>query len=589
MERKEKILLIGLPLFVVLVTFLLSLSAVGTTANNYLEDHLYTSTSPDKGVCIVIGIDDYALSEYGAWPWTRDKMADVIDLLNQDPDAQPAAIGVDVIYAGTSEEYADDRLAQSIAQSDNVVLAASANFDAQLTQNQDGIYVMDSFQIASMDFPNEMFDAMYGHVNAMYDDDGILRHHLWSYQYNGETVYSMPYQLYTLWCEENEVEADFEPYTDSNGFWWIEYSREPGDYYTYSIADILQGNYDPDVFTDAVVLIGIYEASSMDYFITSADRAQRMYGVEYLANVTDAIISNNTKQHITKIFLFFCGILLVGYTYFLLKKNILVGLIAWLVSMGATYVGYLVAFQCGYLLEPLQLWVGYTLGLIVCIIYHYSLANKRRKYITDIFSRYVDSDIIKQLLKEDSESLGLEGKECNIAVMFIDIRGFTTLSEKLSPIEVVRMLNKYLTLTSSCIKRNGGVVDKFIGDATMAFWGAPLPCEDSVYQACKAALEMAEKSKEIDTGGAGFGIGIHYGPAIVGNIGAVDRMDFTAIGDTVNTTERIESKAPLQTVYVSELVAQMLEGRAITKPLEEKLMLKGKSEPMQIYILEQLL
>lgn len=586
--KREMRISIAVAVSVSVLTLLLCLSTGGRTFNNYLSDFLYNRTSPEQGECVVIGIDEYALEQLGPWPWTRDIMADVIDILNMDPETKPAAIGIDVIFSSAMEEYGDERLAESIEESGNVILACSGMYTSKLTEHKSGILYMDDFQIRSMSYPYELFGDNIGHINAMYDTDGILRHHLWSIEAEGNTITSLPYEVYKLWCKEHEVEADFVPKQDERGFWYVEYSRAPGDYYTYSVSDILEGNYDPEILKDRVVLIGSYDASSMDYFITSTDHSQRMYGIEYLANVTDAMIRGLTKYHITNIFAIITAILLCGYTLLLLKKSIKQGILIYIGLNIITILAYLGIYELGILLEPMWLLVGYTLGMAVSIVYHYLAENKKRQYITNVFSRYVDKDIIKQLLKEGSEDLGLEGKECNIAIMFIDIRGFTAMAEKLTPMEVVKMLNKYLTLTSSCIKKHEGVVDKFIGDATMAFWGAPLPCEDSVYKACETALDMVKQAKQMDTGGAAFGIGIHYGLAVVGNIGAEDRMDFTVIGDAVNTTQRIESKAPKHTVYVSEIVVEMLGERIITTSLEEKLALKGKEEPMQLYILEGL-
>ena len=163
-------------------------------------------------------------------------------------------------------------------------------------------------------------------------------------------------------------------------------------------------------------------------------------------------------------------------------------------------------------------------------------------------------------------------------------------SEVLSPQQVVAILNKYLTLTSSCIMKNGGTLDKFIGDATMAFWGAPLPQEDIIFKAVKAALDMVEASESLgkellDTYGrtVSFGIGVHYGPAVVGNIGADVRMDFTAIGDTVNTSARLESNAPAGKILISKIVADALEGRIEVTSLGSEIKLKGKSDSFEIF------
>lgn len=589
MRKKEWGILILIGVLAASLTLIITTSSGGSVVNNYLADFIYDRTSANIGECYVIGIDEYAINEIGTWPWSRDIVADIIDILNEDPDNQPAAIAIDVLFTDDTDEYADNRLEESLAANDNIIIACSAVFDSELSLNDNGVYIMESFQIDSMNYPYEIFDAEIGHVNAMYDSDGVLRHHLFSYEYEGEIVESMPYLAYEMWCEAQGIEADFSPVVDENGFWYVEYSREAGDYFTYSVMDILEGNYDPDLLADSIVYIGTYEANSMDYFTTSVSRSERMYGVEYLANVTDAMISDTTKAYMSNSFFIFCFFWIFIYTVILMKRSITQGIIAYFGINIMTFGAYMLMYQCGYLLEPLTLLVGYVLGLVANIIYQYLTETRKRREIVNVFSRYVDSDILKQLLKEDSESLGLEGKECEIAIMFTDVRGFTAMSEKLTPIEVVRKLNEYLTLTSSCIKAHGGVVDKFIGDATMAFWGAPLPCEDAVYKACQAGLEMVEKSYALSGSGIKFGIGIHYGQAVVGNIGAEDRMDFTAIGDTVNVSQRIESQAPGHTVYVSQVVVDILGERIEAEPLETKLVLKGKSEPMQIYILKNLL
>ena len=171
-----------------------------------------------------------------------------------------------------------------------------------------------------------------------------------------------------------------------------------------------------------------------------------------------------------------------------------------------------------------------------------AIAVLARQRVTRTFERYVAPEIVREILKEGSDSLKLGGTLCDIAVLFVDIRGFTTMSERLAPEEVVLILNRYLAMTSGCIENNRGTLDKFVGDATMAFWGAPLPVEDSVYLAAKTALEIArgadalsETLKREIGEELRVGVGFHYGPAVVGNMGSELRMDYTAIGDTVNT------------------------------------------------------
>jgi len=215
--------------------------------------------------------------------------------------------------------------------------------------------------------------------------------------------------------------------------------------------------------------------------------------------------------------------------------------------------------------------------------------------ISDIFQRYVDPSVVKELLRPGAPETYLRGKDIEIAVLFVDIRGFTAMSEHLPSEEVVEMLNIYLSLTSRVIKQHGGTLDKFIGDCTMAFWGAPLPCEDKAYRACLAAVEIIQGGRKLADEVRGrfgyaatFGIGVHAGPAVVGNVGAPDRMDYTAIGDTVNTASRLESQAPSDTIYISRAVAQDLGRRAATTSLGT-ISLKGKKAGFEVLTLDRLL
>ena len=208
---------------------------------------------------------------------------------------------------------------------------------------------------------------------------------------------------------------------------------------------------------------------------------------------------------------------------------------------------------------------------------------------------YVDPSIIKELMKEDSDSLGLGGKLCDIAVLFVDIRGFTTMSEVLTPPQVVEILNQYLSLTTDCVLKNQGTLDKFVGDCTMAIWNAPLKQDDYIMKACRAALDMVEGSKPLTEKlqkeferTVSFGVGVHCGSAVVGNIGAEIRMDYTAIGDTVNTAARLEANAPAGKIYISRAVADALEGRIKTTSLGNEIKLKGKADGFEILTLDSL-
>ena len=174
-------------------------------------------------------------------------------------------------------------------------------------------------------------------------------------------------------------------------------------------------------------------------------------------------------------------------------------------------------------------------------------------------------------------------------MLFVDIRGFTTMSESLEPEQVVDILNEYLELTSRSIFNNQGTLDKFIGDATMAVFNAPVDLDDYVFKAVCAAYDMRKGAEVLEKklteqfgNSVQFGIGVNCGPAIVGNIGSVKRMDYTAIGDTVNTAARLESNAKRGEILISEAVYERIKDRIEAEPVGE-LSLKGKATKILTY------
>ncbi|MBR4278434.1 MAG: adenylate/guanylate cyclase domain-containing protein, partial [Lachnospiraceae bacterium] len=249
----------------------------------------------------------------------------------------------------------------------------------------------------------------------------------------------------------------------------------------------------------------------------------------------------------------------------------------------------LILYRAGIILHVLWVPLFVTILFIASIALNYMRAAMEKRRVQSTFGRYIDPAVMRQLLDKGEEELELGGKEYNIAVLFVDIRGFTTMSEALDPKTVVEIINKYLTLTTKCIMQNHGTLDKFVGDCTMAFWNAPVAQEDPVYLACRAAMDMVEESKALGEElqerfgrSVSFGVGVNWGPAVVGNIGAPLRMDYTAIGDTVNTAARLEANAPGGKVYISRAVADELGDRITCTSLGDSIKLKGKAEGFEV-------
>ncbi len=564
-----------------------------------LADTLYQSPKAQEGKIFVIGIDERAMADIGPYhTWTREIMAMAIEALNADENSRPAVIGVDVLYTGESEPERDAYLAEAAAAYDNVVLASVANFGTELVTEDSGAFYLEDYAVLSYEEPYAALKAVtsQGHINAMYDKDGVLRHGILHIDLpDGRRVPSFAYAIYQKYAQVHGLPQELDVPGDERHRFYVDYSALPGGYYEgISVTDLLAGEFPAELFQDAVVLIGPYAAGLSDYVTTAVDRASLMYGVEFQANVIEQMMKGSFKAEADDLLQALGLFLLSGLClWFFLERKMLWATLLWLLVAGGNVFLCRWLYEKGCVLHPLWLCLTVTLFFVGAVAYNYVLSAMEKRKISNTFKRYVAPEIVAELLREGTDSLGLGGKLCDIAVLFVDIRGFTSMSEVLSPPEVVSILNRYLTLTTECIMKNKGTLDKFVGDCTMAIWNAPMEQEDYVMNACKAALDMVEGSKALSQElmekfgrTVSFGIGVHCGSAVVGNIGAEMRMDFTAIGDTVNTSARLEANAPAGKIYISPEVVRRLGDRIVTSSLGDGIVLKGKSKKMEIFLLE---
>ena len=564
-----------------------------------LADSLYQAPEALDGNIFVIGIDDRAMEDIGPYQtWGRDVMAMAIEALNADPENRPAAIGIDVLYTGETEADLDAWLAEAAGAYGNVVVASVANFGTELVTEDTGNFYLEDYAVLSYEEPYDALKAVttQGHINAMYDQDGVLRHSILQIDLpDGRTIPSFSYAIYQKYAAANGLPTELDIPTDSLYRFYVDYAALPGGFYEgISVSDLLAGDFPAELFADAVVLIGPYAAGLSDYVTTAIDRASLMYGVEYQANIIHQMVHQSFKAEVSdglQAALLF--ILSAACLWFFLGRKLRWVVPVWLAAAGGSILACKGLYGAGYVLHPLWLSLTVTVFFVGAVAFNYVQAALEKRKISNTFKRYVAPEIVGELLREGTDALGLGGKLCDIAVLFVDIRGFTTMSEVLTPQEVVSILNRYLTLTTDCIMKNHGTLDKFVGDCTMAIWNAPIQQEDYVMNACKAALDMVEGSKALsqellDKFGrtVSFGIGVHCGSAVVGNIGAEMRMDFTAIGDTVNTSARLEANAPAGKIYISRDVVDRLGDRIQTTSLGDGIALKGKAHKLEIFLLE---
>ncbi len=597
--KKINKIYIMIPVIAVAVTVLSALGAF-RRLDRWVQDKLFQRPQLVSDQIVVIGMDEKALTSLGAYhDWGRDIMSTVLEQLTADEDALPAVVAIDTLYSGATNETDDKRLAAAASKLPRIVVGDVATFGNTKNLDDEGSLQLVKNTIVEFEEPYDELKAVttQGHINAMYDVDGIMRHAMLFVEPDDRRIYSMAHEVARLY-KESLGETLEDPPADKQGYFYIPYSVLPGGFYdSVSIVDVMNGDVPKDYYAGKIVFIGPYAVALQDAYYTSISRAEQMYGVEIQANVVEMMLSGNYKKEVTdniQLIVLFIVIMVSGF--FIVHNTKLVGASAVTAAVIAACVGVAyVAYDKGYVLHVVWIPIGVLALYLTSIIIRYFAAALERARVTHTFERYVAPEIVGELLKEGSDALELGGKMYDIAVLFVDVRGFTTMSEALDPPTVVEIINRYLTLTTECIMRYNGTLDKFVGDCTMAFWNAPIAQEDPVYLACKAAMDMVEGSKKLAVEleerfgrSVAFGIGVNYGPAVVGNIGAPQRMDYTAIGDTVNTSARLEANAPGGKIYISRSVADALGDRAKTTSLGGTIKLKGKAEGFEILTLDEL-
>lgn len=563
-----------------------------------LQDTRYQTGGLVSPEIYVIGIDEETLMEYGAWQsWGREKMAEILTLLNEDEEYAPAVIGVDVGYFGTSNQEVDRALAEAAALRDNVVMTSYVTFGRKIEeQGGDSFAVSEGVQTYEIPYPELAEHVSWGFSNVPLDSDGIVRHTLYQVPMEGASIYSFASELYRSYMGElpSCVGAGRE-----TGY--IPFSGYPYDYYGsatagLSFSSVLEGEIPKEMFAGCIVLIGPYSAGMMDSYYTAVQHDVPMYGVEVHANILQAFLEENEKQELSMFpsLLITLGMLCLVFFVWQGKKTGLAMLVTLAAAAGYWFFTGKI-YEQGIILPILYPMLAAGMMFVGQVILRYETEYRAKKHMQTVFGRYVSDSVVSGIVKGGEEALKLGGQKKDIAVLFADVRGFTPLSEGLDPEAVVDILNRYLERTTKAVFDHGGTVDKFIGDATMAIFNAPLDLDDYVLNAVRTGLDMARASNELademeQRSGrkVGLGIGINCGEAVIGNIGTSKRMEYTAIGSTVNMASRLEGRAKAGEVIISPNVYERLKGRIEVTSLGFQ-QLKGISEPVELYRVERVL
>ncbi|MES9995299.1 CHASE2 domain-containing protein [Desulfovibrio aminophilus] len=596
---------------------------------------------------LIVDIDEKSLAEYGQWPWPRYRVALLLaklhsagalavglDVLFAEPDRTSPAVlreqlkrelRVDVSFQGLPPQLEDnDQVLAGMLASGPFVLgfnfthaptgAARTGCDVKparvaLLSGPDALKPEQCLhQAREMICPYPLLAQAApacGFFTTSSDRDGTLRRVPLLVSWNGRLYPSLA--LATLMqaagiknavlklgpsgAESLRVGQAVVP-LNSLGEMLVRYQGGAGAFPYLSAADILSDRADLAQLKDKIVFIGTSAAGLKDLRSTPFDPVYP--GVETHATIVDNILS----QDFLSIpdwapGLEFLSMILVGVLTTLLLTwaravwfTIPLAVLAVGLWLGSVHVFDNLRLYISPLFSYLALAANF--GLITA--FKFWREERAKKFIHGAFSHYLAPAVISRIM-DNPDALTLEGEEKEVTVLFSDVRGFTTLSEKLTPTQVTELLHSYLTPMTRLITANSGTLDKFIGDAIMAFWNAPLDVPDHQFRALSAALVMFDRLEELNreferTYGFGIqiGVGLHSGRVRVGNMGSADLFDYTLIGDNVNLTSRLESLTKYygQRILVSDAIREACDGRFIFIEMD-RVRVKGKTEPVTLY------
>ncbi len=545
------------------------------------------------------------------WPWPRELYGALVRFLQT---GGAKACFLDLILSETSRYGAEDdqALAKAMAGAGNVflplflskeesVLAEAAPEPLRRFSLAPGqIPARALFPLQSVSLPVETILAAargVGNVQLAPDSDAIYRRLPLAFRLKDLVIPSLPLALADYVSGRPNIE---KIPLDRSGQMILRYHGPPGTYKTFSIAALVNSQaqieegktpqVQPREFEGKIAIVGGTAAGLFD--LRPSPLGSRSHGMEILATATDNIL-NRDFIHLPATALVYGLILIltlllgVGVSLF---KRIWAIVLFFLFGLAMPAAAAAVAFRSGYWLDFVGPEFGVVTSFIGAALLKYSLEGKQRRFIKGVFRHYLSPHVIEEIIKNPSQ-LRLGGETREISSFFSDVAGFTTISEGLSPQALVDLLNGFLSEMTDIILDLGGTLDKYEGDAIIAFWNAPLNQPDHALRACRAALrcqkrlaELRPEFKKSFGHGLTMRIGLNSGPAVVGNMGSSQRFDYTAMGDTVNLAARLEGacKQYRVPVLIGETTCEGVKGRIVTREVDI-IRVVGKKKPIHVY------
>lgn len=588
---KQKIATLSIVLLIAFLVFNSFQIGFFKGLENFFEDLLFIQQPIDPDI-VIIAIDNESIKEIGQWPWKRKIFADILEKLKK---YNPKAVGIDVVFSEESRfGKQDDKILSETLKNLSYPLILPIKADSLIIKQNKAFADSFSGQLKIFEQGTEA-----GHVNLILDSDGVVRRFpVWietkqsfDAQNNVEkdNIVKIPAFSYLI-VKRAGIKIPNEDSLDQISR--IVFSAKPGTISRIPFYRIISEEIPVSRLKDKILLIGSTAVDLHDEKPTPLSKGTQMQGVEIQANIVNMLISGyslkSLSHGLTGLWIFLVSIF--SWLIFIIFKNpfkailfnIFLG-IFWFVLM-------ILIVEQGIIPNLIHINAAWIFSTISLFGYKYFIGEKEKKEIKKAFSRYVSKDVLNEILK-DPKNISLGGEERDITILFSDIRGFTSVSEKLSPKELVSLLNRYFNAMSGEIFKHKGILDKYIGDAIMAFWGAPVKDEKQADNAVQAAIGMVKQldnlNKELEEKNGtkiDIGIGIYSGQAIVGNIGSKIRFDYTAIGDSVNIASRVEglTKRYKTKIIISESVKDKIKNN-YSLELLGSVEIRGRKQPVKLY------
>lgn len=543
---------------------------------------------PDPEI-VIVAIDDFSFNWTGyQWPWPRAYLAQIVSQLDQ---AGARLIGVDIfLFEAGYDAGGDEALAAALSQATLSVVVIQ-------------IFKDESLGVVTLKTPLPLYlDGLDGlGLTGVHLDDDAIDRGLQAFDSFGDDVYYH-------WAFETAallLDADSPSITSgglvfngqeiplTQGRFLVNFAGPAGTYPTYSAADVADGLLDPAIFRDKVVLIGATSITLHDVYPTPFSASELTPGVEIVANAIATILSGE-YLHVTPPWVNLLIILLMALLAGLIGRirRPALALLA-LIGALAAYFGI-----CFFAFARLDWYLPVAgpeamlfLGVVVQFVEQAIAQEVEKRRVRSLFTRFLSPEMVDQLLAtQDITSLN---KRANVTILFSDIRGFTSLSEKMTPEELVLLLNPYLEAMTAIIHSNGGTVDKYEGDAVIAFFGEPVPHPDHAARAVRAAVEMRLELARLNQRwqaegrlqrGLEIGIGIHSGEVFVGLLGSAQRINYTVIGDNANLASRLQDQTKIigWPILLSEQTAQLVADEFEVE-FAARQAIRGKTEMVNVY------